>query len=858
MGGRPVSDDPDQVRSLRAELWQARADVLAEAGQALAARVTELGGTVGYRSTSAPIVFLDLPESAVAALADRADVVSMSLEGTWAETMSAAGKAVDANWHSGTADSGAGVRVGVVEYHNVRETGDLANKVVANWAVGGTIRYTGSGTFDHPTWVAGAIAGQSTSYRGVAPGALIVSAGTGGYSASLAYDRRVIAAADWAISPAGGDADVVNTSLVQDTATGSEEARRFFDSISYLDGRLPISAAGNYVNFGGWQIGSPGTGYNVLTVGGVDDRGTAARGDDRIWYVPGSNGSNWLDRPSDPWNSHGDFNKPNLVAPAVGVRTANGLAATGTSVATPIVAGVAAQLLSNEPALLAWPEASRAVLMAGAVHRVPMPDGSRNVDHEGVGMSSALWTNRISAPGDGLYGGYRLGAMDDNDRVVQNIAVRPGDRLRVALAWNSHSSSADDTLTADLDLRVTLPNGSVVGSYTLDNAYEFVEVSVPTGGTASLEIVQSRFDASSERYGLAWAKVGDRTAPTARPLQPQHAEPWVVPSNRPQVVFSEAVTGLTQDTVSLRAAGSSQDIPVDLDYNASTRTLTLSPTSALSPGGYTLALRNGISDAAWNALGSTTWSFTVRSVGSPSTAGFSPTRRVTFSAGTHVGYRFSASGVPIASKAYRLAATSGASVDRRATLPGVPGTWLRVTNGVWAGYWIQESAAARLAGEYARQSLSPAQRIVALAGTHVGYRFDATGRVTATRSYTLGKSSGASVSRRSVINGAVHLYVIDGVWAGYWVRETSRFYLPGARDLRDLSGARLAFAPGTYTGTLFTSAGGVLAQKAYQLGKASSAPVSGWGIINGVSRFYVTAGVWAGYWVPASSGAHLP
>ena len=66
--------------------------------------------------------------------------------------------------------------------------------------------------------------------------------------------------------------------------------------------------------------------------------------------MPGSNGSNWLDQPSDPWNSDGDFNKPNLLAPAVGVRTANGLAASGTSVATPIVAGVAAQVMANEPA----------------------------------------------------------------------------------------------------------------------------------------------------------------------------------------------------------------------------------------------------------------------------------------------------------------------------------------------------------------------------------------------------------------------------------------------------------------------------------------------------------------------------
>ncbi len=290
-----------------------------------------------------------------------------------------------------------------------------------------------------------------------------MSAGTGGYSASLTYDRRIIAAADWAVAPGGGNADIVNTSLVQDTATGAEEGRRYFDSLVDQDGRLAISAAGNYVNFGGWQIGSPGTGYNVLTVGGVNDRGTARRADDRIWYVPGSNGSNWFDRPGDAWNAHGDYNKPNLVAPAVAVRTANGLAASGTSVATPIVAGVAAQLLANEPVLAAWPEGARAVLMAGAIHRVRMPNGSRNVDHEGVGMASAVWTNRIARAGDHQFGGYVIGELSRGQEPVQRdqtceAATGCGWRWHgTAIPADPPTSSKTDVLRADLDLRVIAP-----------------------------------------------------------------------------------------------------------------------------------------------------------------------------------------------------------------------------------------------------------------------------------------------------------------------------------------------------------------------------------------------------------------
>jgi hypothetical protein len=271
-----VVDDLVALRALRAELDTARATTYASVQEAFRARVEALGGRVAYASTSTPLVFVDLPAAAVASLAEERAVTSLGLEGAWAPAMSSAGPTVEADWTSGGGDQGTGVRVGVVEYHNVRPGGDLAGRVVASHSTTGSLAYAGGGTFDHPTWVAGAVAGQNGTYRGVAPGALIVSSGTGGYNPSLSTDRAIVAAADWAINASGGDADIVNTSLVQDTATGAEEARRYFDAIAYEAGRLPVSAAGNYANGIGWQVGSPGTGYNVLTVGGTDDRGTGA------------------------------------------------------------------------------------------------------------------------------------------------------------------------------------------------------------------------------------------------------------------------------------------------------------------------------------------------------------------------------------------------------------------------------------------------------------------------------------------------------------------------------------------------------------------------------------------------------
>ena len=510
-GERPVVDDLASLRVIRAELDAARTSAYGSAEAALHGRVKALGGRIGYASTNAPLLFVDLPAGRVAALAGEAGVTSLGLEAGWAPAMSAAGPTVDANWTSGTGDQGTGIRIGVVEYHNVRNSGDLAGRVVASHSTTGSLAYAGGGVFDHPTWVAGAIAGQSSTYRGVAPGALIVSSGTGGYHPSVTADRAIVAAADWAMSASGGNADIINTSLVQDTATGAEEARRFFDAIAYEGGRLPVSAAGNFANGIGWQVGSPGTGYNVLTVGGVDDRGTASRSDDRIWYVPGSNGSNFLDPPGTAWNKEGDFNKPDVTAPAVGVRTANGLAASGTSVATPIVAGIAAQLMARAPKLAAWPEAIRAIIMASAMYRTPMPDGSLNVDHGGAGSVSALWANRILGEGDGQYGGSTFATLKPDEEPIVEIPVTAGQRIRVALAWSSHTSGGtlgkSDQLTADLDLEVTLPDGTTTGSYSLDNASEWVDFTTPATGTARIQVLAGRFDAEAEPYGLAWAKM---------------------------------------------------------------------------------------------------------------------------------------------------------------------------------------------------------------------------------------------------------------------------------------------------------------------------------------------------------------
>lgn len=109
---------------------------------------------------------------------------------------------------------------------------------------------------------------------------------------------------------------------------------------------------------------------------------------------------------------------------------------------------------------------------------------------------------------NGAFGGWDKGFVSKGASLERTFTVAAGDRVRVALAWNSHTAGPDDfsltdTLTADLDLRVLYPGG-VVSSVSYDNASEFVSFTAPQAGTVTIQVSQARFDRSSESWGLAW------------------------------------------------------------------------------------------------------------------------------------------------------------------------------------------------------------------------------------------------------------------------------------------------------------------------------------------------------------------
>ncbi len=231
---------------------------------------------------------------------------------------------------------GTGVTVAVLDTGVDVEHPDLADRVTQteSFVPGQTV----TDVDGHGTHVASTIAGTGAASdgveKGVAPGAQLVVGkvlGDDGFGA----ESWIIDGMEWAATRA----PIVNMSLGSyEPSDGTDPMARAVDELSAAHGTLFVIAAGNYGRISG--IGSPGAAAAALTVGAVD------KTDQRAWF-------------QDMGPRLGDgLVKPEIVAPGVDVLAARSGAAggsgyyqemSGTSMATPHVAGAAAILAQQHP-----------------------------------------------------------------------------------------------------------------------------------------------------------------------------------------------------------------------------------------------------------------------------------------------------------------------------------------------------------------------------------------------------------------------------------------------------------------------------------------------------------------------------
>jgi serine protease AprX len=209
----------------------------------------------------------------------------------------------------------------------------------------------------HGTMVAGIAAGASSTAPGVVSGAPIVSVRTAAANGA-SHMSDVIAACDWILqNQSAYNIRVANFSLVSEAQTSfvSDPLDAAVEQL-WFHGVVVVAAAGNYGQAGGVLMShAPGNDPFVITVGALDTSGTAATGDDV----------------AAPWSAYGHtgdgFAKPELSAPGRWIVAPVPIGAvlptaapdrvvapgymwmSGTSLSTPMVAGVADALLGLHP-----------------------------------------------------------------------------------------------------------------------------------------------------------------------------------------------------------------------------------------------------------------------------------------------------------------------------------------------------------------------------------------------------------------------------------------------------------------------------------------------------------------------------
>jgi subtilisin family serine protease len=372
-------------------------------------------------------------------------------------------------WKAGY--NGAGVPVAVLDTGIDDTHPDLRRRVAAakNFTSESSIRDTDG----HGTHVASTIAGTGMAsggrYTGVVPGAkLLVGKVCAG---SACPESAILAGMEWA---AAAGAKVVNLSLGGPDTAADDPLEVAIERLSAEHGTLFVVAAGNDGGYGAETVSSPASADAALAVGAVDDQDALAGFSGRGPRV------------------HDAALKPEILAPGVEILAARSrysdrgergdryVSLSGTSMATPHVAGAAAILAQQHP------------------------------DWTGTQVKAALIGSAKVLDGTGVYE-QGAGRVDVATAVGQSVHASPSTVSIGRMSWPHEDDPATTRTvtyhnagTSPKNVRLALPVGGPDGAPVPDGMFRLStqSLTIPAGGQAAVEItVDTAVPAAEGAFG---------------------------------------------------------------------------------------------------------------------------------------------------------------------------------------------------------------------------------------------------------------------------------------------------------------------------------------------------------------------
>ena len=466
----------------------------------------------------------------------------------------------------------------------------------------------------HGTHVAATIAGEGDArtdglYKGVAPAAGLVGLKVldANGSGSMA---NVTAAIDWVVEKkAVYGIEAINLSLGGGGCADGTDATSQAVNRAHAAGLVVAVAAGNS-GPGTCTIGTPGAAASGLTVGAMADTGENGFSQARF-----SSRGPTLDGRVKP-----DVSGPGVNIASAQTNTTSGYVSySGTSMATPFVAGVALLMQDANPALT--PQQVKDTIRSTAI------DWGRGGDNKTAGSTGAdidYGTGRLDAyaalkaagapltappavPSRQLLEGSlaATGAIADHKLTVSDV------RFPIAATLIHPGVSAAQATTPDFEVFLYDPAGTRVAAAETAYRQETLSFKPTATGTYTLR-VYSYSGAGAYFVDVSAGLGADTTAPTVTSTSPAAGATGIAATTNVSVTFSEPM-----DKVSAQSAfslvKSADGSGVSGTFSWSGNTMTFDPAADLTAGaGYTATVSTGAKDTAGNPLATAkTWTFTV-------------------------------------------------------------------------------------------------------------------------------------------------------------------------------------------------------------------------------------------------------